>query len=151
MLLLLLFVLLVPGFFILCFILFRAHVGYWHFFKAWCRCSSSFCSNCVLELMVCALCCNVPMTLYLDDKGWWLPHCRYKSVWVGFLYTDVLRLPSLPGDTSISRKGMAPSSLWFSAVNCICWSMEFRWVFLTWCSDFPTRGLRILATSFEVW
>ena len=38
MLLFLLAVVLVPGFLILCFTLFRAQLGYWHLFSAWCRC-----------------------------------------------------------------------------------------------------------------
>ena len=30
----------------------------------------------------------------------------------------------LPGVINISKKGMATSLLWSSAVNCMCWSME---------------------------
>ena len=88
MLLFLLVVVLVPRFFIFCFILLRAHVGYWQFLSALFRCFSSLYNSCVLEQMVFALCCSVPITLYFDVKGWWLSHCRYRSVWVGFLYTD---------------------------------------------------------------
>ena len=127
MLLFLLFVCFLAGLFVFCCILFIAHVGYWQFFSAFFKWFSSLFSSCVLEQMVFALCCSVPITPYFVVNGWWLSHCRKRSVWVGFLNTDVLRLPSLPGVTSISKKGMAPSSLWFSAVNCICWSMELRY------------------------
>ena len=54
---------------------------------------------------------RVPATLYLDRIVWWLSHCRYKSVWVVFLNTDVFRLPSSSGVTRMSRKGIDPSSL----------------------------------------
>ena len=30
---------------------------------------------------------NVPMTLYLAERLWWLSHCKYWSVWVGLWYT----------------------------------------------------------------
>ena len=65
----LLFVLLVcflAGLFIFCCILFIAHVGYWQFFSAFFRCFSSLCNSGVLEQMVFALCCSVPITLYFD-------------------------------------------------------------------------------------
>ena len=57
---------------------------------------------------------------------WWLFHCRYKSVWVGFLNTDVLRLPSSLGVTRMSRNGIDPSSLTSSQENFMFWWMEFR-------------------------
>ena len=53
---------------------------------------------------------------------------RYWSVWVGFLYTIMDRLPSTSGFTMVSKKGMEPSSLLSSTVNSIagptllmCW------------------------------
>ena len=42
--------------------------------------------------MVLALWYRVPVTLYLEEMVWWLSYFRYKSVWDGFLNTDVLRL-----------------------------------------------------------
>ena len=57
-------------------ILLRAQVGYLHFFNAFLRCCSSFCSSCGLEQMVCALCCSIPIMLYFDVRVWWLSHCR---------------------------------------------------------------------------
>ena len=51
------------------------------------------------------------------DKRWWLSHCRYWSVWVGFLYTVIDNPPSASGLTVVFKKGMAPSSLLSSTVN----------------------------------
>ena len=65
--------------------LFRAQVGYLHLFKAEVRCYSSFCRCWDEEHMVLALWIKLPITLYFDGILWWLSHCRYKSVWVGFL------------------------------------------------------------------
>ena len=73
-----------------------------------------------------ALWYRVPATLYLDGIVWWLSHCRYKSVWVIFLNTDVFRLPSSSGVTGMSRKGIDPSSLTSSQVNLILGCIEFR-------------------------
>ena len=57
------------------------------------------------------------ITLNLAERWWWLSHCRYLSVWVGFLHTMMDRFPSASGLTIVSKKGMAPSSLLFSTVN----------------------------------
>ena len=73
------------GFLVFIFILFRAQVGYLHLASALWRWFSSFCSSCGLEQMICALWCKVPIILYLDVKVWWLSHCRYGSVCVGFM------------------------------------------------------------------
>ena len=48
-------------------------------------CFSSFLSSSELEHTALALCLKVLITLYLQARFWWLPHWRYKSVWVGFL------------------------------------------------------------------
>ena len=48
------------------------------------------------------------------------------SVWVGFLYTVVSNLPSLPGKMRMSKKGIEQSSLDSSQVNLMLLSMEFR-------------------------
>ena len=108
-------------------ILLRAHAGYLHLGTAVCRWSSSSFNSWGLEQMVLALCSRVPITLYFDGDVWWLPHCRYRSVCVGFLKTVLLRLPSSLGITNTSRKGMDPSSLCSSQVNWICWSIELMW------------------------
>ena len=51
--------------------------------------------------------------------AWWLSHCKYWLVWVGFLYIEVDKLPSLLGVIKVSRKGIDPLALVFSTVNCI--------------------------------
>ena len=79
-----------------------------------------------LEQMVLALCCNEPSTLYFDATVWLLSHWRYRSVWVGFLYTVVFKFPSLSGVIRTSRKGIEPSSPASSLVNWMCSSMLFR-------------------------
>ena len=57
------------------------------------------------------------ITLNLAERLRWLSHCRYWSVWVGFLYTVMDRLPFSFGFTIVSKKGMEPSSLLSSTVN----------------------------------
>ena len=75
---------------------------------------------------------RVLITLNLAESLWCLSQCRYWSVWVGFLYTVIDRLPGTPGFTMVSKKGMEPSSLLFSTVNfmagptlLICWRKVF--------------------------
>ena len=60
---------------------------------------------------------SVWITLNLAERWWWLSHCRYWSVCVGFLYTVMDRVPSASGLTTVSKKGMDPSSLLSSTVN----------------------------------
>ena len=91
-----------------------------------CVCSSSSCSW--LEQISFALCDSELITLYLLAMAWWLSHCKYWLVWVGFLYTVVDRLPSFFGVTKVSRKGMDPSALVVSAVNFIFSSMSLMWL-----------------------
>ena len=55
-----------------------------------------------------ALWVSVPMTLYLAEILWWLSHCKYWSVWVGFWYTVMDKEPSACGVIKVSRKGIAP-------------------------------------------
>ena len=66
--------------------------------------------------------CESTNDIYLAERWWWLSHCKYWSVWVGFLYTAMDNLPSAPGVTMLSKKGMAPSPLLFSTVNCMAGS-----------------------------
>ena len=61
---------------------------------------------------------RVLMTLYLAEMMV-VVHCKYWSMWIGFLYTVVYSLPSVSGFTMVSMKGMAPFSLLFSTVNCM--------------------------------
>ena len=67
---------------------------------------------------------RVLITLYLRARLWWLSHRRYKSVWVGFLYTLVIRVPSFCGVMSVSRNDMEPSGLVSSVVNMMAGSTE---------------------------
>ena len=90
----------------------------------WC-CSSSI--SCWVEHACLALCNRELMMLYLFAMAWWLSHCKYWLVWVGFLYTVVARLPSLWGVTKMSKKGIDPSALVVSAVNLMFGSSEFMW------------------------
>ena len=114
------------GFWLFILALLMAHVGYLHLVRALKRCSSSSCNSWGVEQTVDGLWYRVPATLYLDGIVWWLSHCRYKSVWVVFLNTDVFRLPSSSGVTRMSRKGIDPSSLTSSQVNLI-WLLYRRY------------------------
>ena len=49
---------------------------------------------------------SVLITLYLAAMLWLLSHERYRSVWVGFLYTSIVKVPSSSGLMMVSRKGM---------------------------------------------
>ena len=82
-----------------------AHLGYLHRPSTSSRWCNSLLSNCGVEKMVCALCVKVLITLYLADKLWLLSHGRYKSVWVGFLYTPMVKVPSVSGVMMVSKKG----------------------------------------------
>ena len=73
------------GVWFLNFTLFRAYVGYLHFFRVLYKCSSSSCNWIGPEQMVFALWNRVPIMLYLDGMAWWLSQCRYWLVCVGFL------------------------------------------------------------------
>ena len=98
-------------------ILFNSQLGYLQDVSAFWRCSCSSSRCCLVEHTALALGNNVLMTLYLPVMAWWVSHCKYWLVWVGFLYTVVSILPSLEGVTRVSRKGIDPSILVFSAVN----------------------------------
>ena len=90
--------------------------------------------NSGVEQMVWALCVSVLMTLYLAAILWLLSHGRYRSVWVGFLYTPIVKLPSSSGLMIVSRKGMEPSSFASSTVNWIEGSTVLMcWRNCCWC------------------
>ena len=95
----------------------KAHLGYLHWVRAFLVCSFSCLSNSGLLHTVLALWERVLITLNLAERLWWLSHCRYWSVWVGFLYTVMDRPPFSSGFTMVSKKGMEPSSLLSSTVN----------------------------------
>ena len=48
-------------------------------------------------------------------------------MWVGFLYTNVIRVLLGSDETRVSRKGVEPSSLGFSVVNWIWRSLELMY------------------------
>ena len=95
----------------------KAHLGYLHWLRAFLRHSFSCLSDSGLLYTVLALWERVLITLNLAERLWWLFHCRCWSVWVGFLYTVMDRLPFSSGSTMVSKKGMEPSSLLSSTVN----------------------------------
>ena len=96
LLLLLLWLLFLLGFGVLFFnlILFMAHEGYLHAVKALSMYVNSSSSWSSLDQMFFALCIDELITLYLLAMAWWLSHCKYWLVWVGFLYMEVDKLPS---------------------------------------------------------
>ena len=114
---------------VLYFALFKA--PYWILCIFWVpllRWSSSSLSSWLLEQTVLALCLRVLITLNVADRWWQLSHCKYKSVYVGFLYTDVRRESSGCGITIVSRKGMDPS-----AFSIFCCKLDMR-VHGCWCA-----------------
>ena len=99
-------------------------VCYLHWERTSWRCFSSLSSSLEFEHTTLDLCVRVLITLYLQARLWWLSNWRYKSVWVGFLYTLVVRVPSSCGVTSVSRNGMGPSCLVSSVVKLMEQSTE---------------------------
>ena len=95
----------------------KAHLGYLHLVRAFLRLSFSCWSISGLLHTVWALWERVCMTLNLAERWWWLSHCQYWSVCVGFLYTVMDSSPSASGLTMVSKKGMEPSSLLSSTVK----------------------------------
>ena len=109
-------------------IFFIAHLGYLQHLRTSSKCSNSLLISSGVEHKVLVICVRVLITLYLDAKLWLLSHCRYWSVWVGFLYTFLVKVPSTLGVTKISKNGMEPSGPASSIVNLmdvstvlICW------------------------------
>ena len=153
MLLLLLFLLLlldVFGVLFFNFILFMAHDGYLQADKTVSMCINSSSSWSWLEQMFFALCSNELITLYLLAMAWWLSHCKYWLVWVGFLYIEVDRLTSLFAVIKVSRKGIDPSALVFSTVNCIFSSMAFMcWRNSSLCS--VSKMTKVSSTNLLQW
>ena len=95
----------------------KAHLGYLHWVSAFLRWVFSLWRSSGLLHTVWVLWKSVWITLDLAESWWWLFHCRYWSVWVGFLCTVIDSFPSASGLKMVSKKGMASSSLLFSTVN----------------------------------
>ena len=72
-----------------------------------------------------AICVKVLKDTILYRKAMMAVQWGYWSMWVGLLYTEVIRVLLSPGETRVSRKGMEPLSVGFSVLNCICGLMEF--------------------------
>ena len=105
----------------------RAHLGYLHLDRTSLRCCISLLKNSSPVQTVFALWVRVPMTLYLAARLCWLSHCRYWSVWMGFLYTEIDRELSTSSLSKVWRKRMAPFSSLPSTVNFIAGSILFIW------------------------
>ena len=95
----------------------KAHLGYLHWMRAFLRWSFSCLSNSGLPHTVLALWEMVLIAMNLAERLWWLSHCKYWSVWVGFLYTVMDRLLFTSGFTMVPKKGMEPSYLLSYTVN----------------------------------
>ena len=103
----------------------NAHLGYLHLDRAFLRCCISLLRGSGPVQTVFALWVRVPMTLYLAARLWWLSDCKYWSVWVGFLYTEIDKELSASGLTKVSRKAIVPISWLPSTVNFIAGSILF--------------------------
>ena len=76
----------------LCCRLFRAHGGKLHACKGFLMCSNSLCNDCWLVETTLALCTKVLKTVCFAAIKWLLSQCRYWSVCLGFLNTEVMRV-----------------------------------------------------------
>ena len=85
-----------------------AQYGYLQFPRAPLRCFNSSLRSSGIVQTTLALLVSAPMTLHLEDKLWWLSHCKYWSIWVGFQYTWKDRELSVRGVTRVSRNRIAP-------------------------------------------
>ena len=105
--------------------LFMVQLGYFHCLRTSSRCCSSLFNNSGVVCTVLALYIRVLITLYFDARLWLLSHCRYWSVWVGFLYTFVVKVPSGWGVTKMSRNGMEQQVQlllqWIGWMYPLCW------------------------------
>ena len=112
--------LLLAGALIFSFILLRAHEGYLHLFSTLCRCS--FSKSWGLEQTALALWYRVLTTLCLDMLCGGYPTANKSQC--GWVFCRLLlRLPPDRGMTRMAKKGMEPSALESSPVNCVHWSV----------------------------
>ena len=76
---------------------------------------------CELEQRVMAQCVKVLMTPNLAARLWYMSSCKYRSVWVGFLFTAVVR--ELPGCsiTKVSNERNGPNSSCFFLCEIDVW------------------------------
>ena len=95
-------------------------------YKDFSKCSTSLLMDSGVEHNVLALCERVLITLYLEAKLWLLSHWRYWSVWVGFLYTFVGRVPSALGllkDPKMGWNHLVQLLLWLNLMDVSTWLM----------------------------
>ena len=111
----------------------NADIMWWSSLTSW---------SCVEETTL-ALCTNVLNTLCLAVMWWLLSQCRYWSVWVGFLYTEVLNVLSCCMVTRVSRNGSEPCCV-DSTVNCMCGS----WLLMCWRSAWLCSALLMTKVSW---
>ena len=108
---------------VLIFILLRAHGGYMHLTRSMCRCSSSSCKTWGLEQMALALWCRVLGHCILMIWCGGCPNAN-TSQWGVLAVYDCAETDIMHRVNRISKKGMEPTGLESSPVNCIHWSME---------------------------
>ena len=86
----------------------RAQFGNWHACSAVLMCCSSCYSLSCEDETTLALWANVLNTLCFAVMWWLLSQCKYWSVWVGFLLTEVLKVLSCSMVTRVSKNGSEP-------------------------------------------
>ena len=91
-------------------ILSRTHLEYLHLVSALIRCYNSLIRSSGSVQTTLALWVRVLIKLYLAVRLWWLSHCKYWSMCMGFLYAVMDKELPTSGLTKVSRKGIGPFS-----------------------------------------
>ena len=108
-----------------CHRLFRSYVGKLQAHRASLICSNSLWSDCWLVETTLALWAKVLIMLCFAMMKWLLSKCMYRSVCVGFLYTEVVKVLLGPGETKYP--GMVDNLLclvpswWIVCMDLLCW------------------------------
>ena len=96
----------------------KSHLRYLQWVSAFLRWVFSLWRSSGLLHTVWALWERVWITLNFAERWWWLSHCRYWSVWVGFLHTVVNKFPiSLWFNRWCPRRGWPHPPYCFSTVS----------------------------------
>ena len=103
-------------------ILLMTHLGYLHLTKVFLKCYNSLRSCGTVHSFGPVGKCTYDTVL---ERLWWLAHCRYLSVWVGFWYIVIRSELSALGWTKVSRTGIAPLAWLPSTANFIAASTLF--------------------------
>ena len=123
-----------------------------HLSSTSCRCCSYLYRNCCFEETALDLWWRVFTTLYFAEMAWLLFHSKYCSVWMGFLYTVVARVPSGCGRTSVSEKCIESSGLVSSIMNWMHMSIELIcWRKLVLWDDFWTTSVSSTYLLHSLW